>query len=190
MGQKVIEMFGFKKYDIVRTLVETTGSDENDEEVTLPAGTLAIIDHIEHLGEKQGWAFTVVIGNKITNVFDEGDGMPEKKFFEPTGLTLARIKTSGFYSNAAFEHGEKEGNEPEIDDLRELFEVAFGMLSEEQKFDFFFNDTVQDILDKGDVFNEPEDEDIGDEACDRCNNPLGTDQIGLCDSCQEDDDES
>ena len=90
MTQDLQQAFGFSKGDVVQMLVETSGQDADDNELTFPVGAVAIIDSIERLPELQGIALTLVIEGKIVNVFDEGDGLPAKKFFEPV-LTDKRL---------------------------------------------------------------------------------------------------
>jgi hypothetical protein len=83
MTQELPEAFGFKKDEVVQMLVETSGLDADDNELTFPIGAVAIIDRIKRLKGSQGIAFTLAVEGKIVNVFDEGDGLPAKKFFEP-----------------------------------------------------------------------------------------------------------
>jgi hypothetical protein len=73
MNPELQEAFGFKDGDVVQMLVETSGLDADDNEITFPVGALAIIDRIERLGDRQGMAFTLAIEGKIVNVFDEDD---------------------------------------------------------------------------------------------------------------------
>lgn len=57
-------------------LVDTCGSDENDEEQTYLAGAYGRVFDLETYRGKQGFAVHVVIGNsdnEIINVFDEND---------------------------------------------------------------------------------------------------------------------
>jgi hypothetical protein len=133
MIQELPEAFGFKKDDVVQMLVETSGLDANDNELTFPIGAVAIIDRIERLEGSQGIAFTVAIEGKIVNVFDEGDGLPAKKFFEQVlterddskrPLTLADVKDADTFTHAAFVHGEDSEGDHEIGDLQDLFRAA------------------------------------------------------------------
>lgn len=78
MTQELHEAFGFKKDDVVQMLVETSGLDADDNELTFPVGAVSIIDRIERLEGSQGIAFTLAIEGKIVNVFDEGDGLPAR----------------------------------------------------------------------------------------------------------------
>ena len=73
MNPELQEAFGFKDGDVVQMLVETSGLNADDNEITFPVGALAIIDRIERLGDRQGMAFTLAIEGKIVNVFDEDD---------------------------------------------------------------------------------------------------------------------
>jgi hypothetical protein len=82
MNPELQEAFGFKASEVVQMLVETSGQDADDNELTFPVGALAIIDRIERLNDSKGIAFTLAIEGKIVNVFDEGDGLPDKAFFE------------------------------------------------------------------------------------------------------------
>ncbi len=73
MNPELQEAFGFKDGDVVQMLVETSGLNADDNEITFPVGALAITDRIERLGDRQGMAFTLAIEGKIVNVFDEDD---------------------------------------------------------------------------------------------------------------------
>ena len=61
MNTELQEAFGFKAGDVVQMLVETSGLDADDSELTVPVGALAFIDRIERLGDRQGIAFTLAI---------------------------------------------------------------------------------------------------------------------------------
>ena len=80
MNTELQEAFGFKAGDVVQILVETSGLDADDNELTFPVGALALIDRIERLRDRQGIAFTLATEGKTVNVFDEGDGLPTKAF--------------------------------------------------------------------------------------------------------------
>jgi hypothetical protein len=56
MNTELQEAFGFNTGEVVQMLVETSGLDADDNELTFPAGALAIIDRIERLGDRQGIA--------------------------------------------------------------------------------------------------------------------------------------
>ena len=136
-------------------LVETSGLDADDNELTFPVGAVAIIDRIERLEGSQGIALTLVIEGKIVNVFDERDGLPAKKFFEPVlaerddtkrPFTLADVKDADTYTHAAFVHGEDSEGDHEIGDLQDLFRAAWGLMTEEQKVDFLFTDQAKAVL--------------------------------------------
>ena len=155
MTQALHEAFGFKKDDVVQMLVETSGLDADDNELTFPVGAVAIIDRIERLEGSQGIAFTVAIEGKIVNVFDEGDGLPARKFFEPVlterddskrPFTLADVKDADTFTHAAFVHGEESEGDHEVGDLQDLFRAAWGLMTEEQKDDFLFTDQAKAVL--------------------------------------------
>ncbi|WP_262030744.1 hypothetical protein [Microvirga sp. Mcv34] len=155
MTQELPEAFGFKKDDVVQMLVETSGLDADDNELTFPVGAVAIIDRIERLEGSQGIALTVAIEGKIVNVFDEGDGLPARRFFEPVltkrddskrPLTLADVKDADTFTHAAFVHGEDSEGDHEIGDLQDLFRAAWGLMTEEQKVDFLFTDQAKAVL--------------------------------------------
>jgi hypothetical protein len=55
MNPELQEAFGFKDGDVVQMLVETSGLDADDNEITFPVGALAIIDRIERLGIAKEW---------------------------------------------------------------------------------------------------------------------------------------
>ena len=82
MPPEMKDAFGFSTGDVVQMLVETIGQDADDNELTLPVGALAIIDRINCLADTQGIAFILAIEGKIVNVFDEGDGLPARAFYE------------------------------------------------------------------------------------------------------------
>ncbi|WP_262267114.1 MULTISPECIES: hypothetical protein [Microvirga] len=155
MTQELPEAFGFKKDDVVQMLVETSGLDPDDNELTFPIGAVAIIDRIERLEGSQGIAFTVAIEGKIVNVFDEGDGLPARKCFEPVlterddskrPFTLADVKDADTFTHAAFVHGEDSEGDHEVGDLQDLFRAAWGLMTEEQKVDFLFTDQAKAVL--------------------------------------------
>jgi len=156
------EAFGFKNGQFVRMLVETTGSDEHDEEKTFPVGTTGVIDTIENFGGKQGIAFTVAIGGAITNVFDEGDGVPFSAVFAPLGLERGRALDVETYIAAATTHGENDDPDHEVGDLQDLLRAAFSVMTESQIQDVFFRHEVQNVLVSGSVLPDPDDADEGD----------------------------
>jgi hypothetical protein len=127
-------------------LVETSGQDANDNELTLPIGAVAIIDHNERLPESQGIALALVVEGKIVNVFDEGDGLPSKKFFEPVRTNIDEDKRALTITHAAFVHGEDSEGDHEVSDLQDLFRAAWGLMTEEQKIDFPFTDEAKAVL--------------------------------------------
>jgi hypothetical protein len=152
MTQDLHEAFGFKKDDVVQMLVETSGLDAEDNELTFPVGAVAIIERLEG---SQGIALTLAIEGKIVNVFDEGDGLPSKKFFEPVltekddtkrPFTLADVKDADTFTHAAFVHGEDSEGDHEVSDLQDLFRAAWGLMTEEQKIDFLFTDQAKAVL--------------------------------------------
>jgi hypothetical protein len=152
MTQELPDAFGFKKDDVVQMLVETSGLDADDNELTFPIGALAVIERLEG---SQGIAFTLAVEGKIVNVFDEGDGLPAKKFFEPVlterddikrPFTLADVKDADTYTHAAFVHGENSEGGHEIGDLQDLFRAAWDLMTEEQKIDFLFTDQAKAVL--------------------------------------------
>ncbi len=55
------------------------------------------------------------------------------------------------FTSAAFQHGEKKGNDNEIDDLRMLFNTAFDLLSLPQRTKFLADIGVQRCLKNGGV---------------------------------------
>jgi hypothetical protein len=155
MTQELPEAFRFKKDEVVQMLVETSGLDADDNELTFPIGAVAIIDRIERLEGSQGIAFTLAVEGKIVNVFDEGDGLPAKKFFEPVlteradtkrPFTLADVKDADTYTHAAFVHGEDSEGDHEVGDLQDLFRAAWELMTEEQKIDFLFTDQAKAVL--------------------------------------------
>jgi hypothetical protein len=155
MTQELPEAFGFKKDEVVQMLVETSGLDADDNELTFPIGAVAIVDRIERLEGSQGIALTLAIEGKIVNVFDEGDGLPAKKFFEPVlteradtkrPFTLADVKDADTYTHAAFVHGEDSEGDHEVGDLQDLFRAAWELMTEEQKIDFLFTDQAKAVL--------------------------------------------
>ena len=155
MTQELPEAFGFKKDDVVQMLVETSGLDADDNELTFPVGAVAIIDRIERLEGSQGIAFTLAVEGKIVNVFDEGNGIPAKKFFEPVlterddtkhPLTLADVKDADTYTHAPFAHGEESEGDHEVGDLQDLFRATWGLMTEEQRIDFLFTDQAKAVL--------------------------------------------
>ncbi|WP_262273615.1 hypothetical protein [Microvirga yunnanensis] len=155
MTQELHEAFGFKKDDVVQMLVGTSGLDADDNELTFPVDAVAIIDRIDRLVGSQGIAFTLAIEAKIVNAFDEGDGLPAKKFFEPVlterddtkrSLTLADVKDADTFTHAAFVHGEDSEGDHEIGDLQDLFRAAWGLMTEEQRIDFPFTDQAKAVL--------------------------------------------
>jgi hypothetical protein len=163
MTHELPEAFGFKKDDVVQMLVETSGLDAEDNELTFPIGAVAIIDRIERLEEAQNIAFTLAIEGKIVNVFDEGDGLPAKKFFEPIltekddtqrSFTLADVKDADTYTHAAFVHGEHSEGDHEVGDLQDLFRAAWGLMTEEQKVDFLFTDQAKAVLSAASILTD------------------------------------
>ncbi|QRM35110.1 hypothetical protein [Microvirga sp. VF16] len=155
MTQELPDAFGFKKDDVIQMLVETSGLDADDNELTFPIGAVAIIDRIERLEGSQGIALTLAIEGKIVNVFDEGDGLPAKKFFEPVlterddtkrPLTLTDVKDADTYTHAAFVNGEDSEGDHEVGDLQDLFRAAWEIMTEEQKIDFLFTDQAKAVL--------------------------------------------
>jgi hypothetical protein len=155
MNTELQEAFGFNTGEVVQMLVETSGLDADDNELTFPAGALAIIDRIEHLGDRQGIAFTLAIEGKIVNVFDEGDGLPAKAFFEQVmtakdntdrPFTLADVRDVDTYTHAAFVHGEESEGDHEVGDLQDLLRAAWALMTEDQKIEFLFTDEAKAVL--------------------------------------------
>jgi len=110
-----------------------------------PVGAVANIDCIEHRGGSRGIELTLAIEGKIFNVFDEGDRLPAKKFFEPVRtekddnkrpFTIADVKNSDTFTHAAFVHSENSEGNHEVGDLQDLFRAAWGLVAEDQKIDF------------------------------------------------------
>ena len=162
MTQELPEAFGFKK-DVVQMLVEASGLDADDNELTFPIGAVAIIDRIERLDSPQGIALTLAIKGKIINVFDEGDGLPAKKFFGPVlterddtkrPFTLADVKDADTYTHAAFVHGEDSEGDHEVGDLQDLFRATWGLMTEEQRIDFLFTDQAKSVLSAAHIFTD------------------------------------
>jgi hypothetical protein len=151
MHPQLEEAFGFTQGQLVRMLVETTGADEHDEERTFPAGAIGIIDSIQDFGGEQGIAFTIGIEGQITNVFDQGDGMPETVFFEPLGLEAHKIFDVETYIEAAAQHGEDSDPDHEVGDLQNLLRAAFAKLSHEQVLELFFQEETQNVLISGNM---------------------------------------
>jgi hypothetical protein len=117
MNPELQEAFGFKAGDVVQMLVETSGLDADDNELTFPVGALAFIYRIERLRDRQEIAFTLTIEGKIVNVFDKGDGLPTKAFFEQVmtskddtdrPLTLSDVRERDTYTHAAFVRGKSQ----------------------------------------------------------------------------------
>jgi hypothetical protein len=157
------EAFGFKNGDVVQMLVETSGQDANDNELTLPISAVAIIDHTERLPESQGIALTLVVEGRIVNVFDEGDGLPSKTFFEPVltnidedkrAFTITDVMDANTYTHAAFVHGEDSEGDHEVGDLQDLFRAAWSLMTEEQKVDFLFTDQAKTVLSAASILND------------------------------------
>ena len=155
MNTELQEAFGFNAGDVVQMHVETSGLDADDNEITFPVSALAIIDRIERLGDRQGIAFTLAIEGKIVNVFDEGDGLPGKAFFEQVmtakdntdrPFTLADVRDVDTYTHAAFVHGEESEGDHEIGDLQDLLRAAWGLMTEEQRIEFLFTDEAKAVL--------------------------------------------
>ncbi|MPR09850.1 hypothetical protein [Microvirga tunisiensis] len=159
MHHQLEEAFGFRPNQVVQMLVPATGSNDEDNEITLDPGTLAIIASIADLGGTQGIAFTVAIGGKITNVFDQGDGMPDRKFFEPVTaqepegtkfLVLSDLEDPELYIKAARQHAEDSGEpDHEVGNLQDLFRAAMRMMTDEQKIELLFQEEVQAVLGSG-----------------------------------------
>ncbi|EIM26196.1 hypothetical protein [Microvirga lotononidis] len=163
MTQELHEALGFKKDNVVQMLVETSGLDPDDNELTFPVGAVAIIDRIERLEGSQGIALTLAIEGKIVNVFDEGDGLPARKFFEPVlterddtkrPLTLTDVKGADTYTHAAFVHGEDSEGDHEVGDLQDLFRAAWDLMTEEQKVGFLFTDQAKAVLPAAHILTE------------------------------------
>ena len=155
MNTQLQEAFGFSHGDVVQMLVETSGLDADDNELTFPVGAVAIIDRIERLVDPQRIAFTLAIEGKIVNVFDEGDGLPSKAFFEQVitakddterSFTLSDVKDVDTYTHAAFVHGEDSEGDHEVGDLQDLLRAAWGLMTEEQRVDFLFTDEAKAVL--------------------------------------------
>jgi hypothetical protein len=155
MNPELQEAFGFKTDDVVQMLVETSGLDADDNELTFPVGALAIIDRIERLGDRQGIAITLAIEGKIVNVFDEGDGLPGKVFFEQVmtakdnaerPFTLSDVRDVDTYTHAAFVHGEESEGDHEVGDLQDLLRAAWDLMTEEQRINFLFTDEAKAVL--------------------------------------------
>jgi hypothetical protein len=159
MTQELHEAFGFRRGDVVQMLVETSGLDE----LTSPVGSVAIIDRIERLEGSQRIAFTLVIEGEIVNVFDEGDGLRAKTFFEPSltdkddtkrPITLADVKDADTYTHAAFVHSEDAEGDHEVGDLQDLFRAAWGLMTEEQKVDFLFTGQAKAVLSAANILTD------------------------------------
>jgi hypothetical protein len=123
--------------------------------LTFPVGASAIIDRIERLNDSQGIAFTLAIEGKIVNVFDEGDGLPDKAFFEQVittnddterPFTLSDARDVDTYIHAAFVHGEESEGDHEVGDLQDLLRAAWALMTEEQRIDFLFTDEAKATL--------------------------------------------
>jgi hypothetical protein len=160
---ELMEAFGFKVGEAFQMLVETSGLDAEDNELTFPVGALAIIDRIERLKDAQGIAFTLAIEGKIVNVFDEGDGLPAKAFFERVmtakddaerPFTLSDARDVDTYTHAAFVHGEDSEGDHEVGDLQDLFRAAWSLMTEEQKVDFLFTDHAKAVLSAASILND------------------------------------
>ncbi len=163
MNTELQDAFGFKDGDVVQMLVETSGLDADDNELTFPVGALAIIDRIERLGNPQGIAFTLAIEGKIVNVFDEGDGLPGKAFFEHVmtakddtsrPFTLSDVKDVDTYTHAAFVHGEESEGDHEVGDLQDLLRAAWALMTDEQRIDFLFTDEAKAVLTAAGTLND------------------------------------
>jgi hypothetical protein len=163
MNSELQEAFGFKAGDVVQMLVETSGLDADDNELTFPVGALAIIDRIERLGDTQRIAFTLAIEGKIVNVFDEGDGLPAKAFFEQVmtakddtnrPFTLSDVGNVDTYTHAAFVHGEESEGDHEVGDLQDLLRAAWALMTEEQRVEFLFTDEAKAILSAANILKD------------------------------------
>lgn len=67
---------GFAAGERVVMVIETKGATADDEEISYPAGTQAIIDALANFGEFQGNGVHVVVGRgprAICNSFDDRD---------------------------------------------------------------------------------------------------------------------
>ena len=53
------------------------------------------------------------------------------------------FNTAQAFTDAAFEHGERTGNDDEISDLQSYFQVAFGLLTQRQREAFLQDETVR-----------------------------------------------
>ncbi|MBD2750673.1 hypothetical protein IC232_28920 [Microvirga sp. BT688] len=155
MNAELQEAFGFKAGDVVQVLVETSGLDVDNDELTFPVGALVFIDRIKRLGDRQGVAFTIAIEGKIVNVFDDGDGLPTKTSFEQITtakdhterpFTLSDVRDVDTYTHAAFVHREESKGDHEVGDLQDLLREAWGLMTDEQKIDFIFIDEAKAIL--------------------------------------------
>jgi hypothetical protein len=57
----------------VRVLVDCIGDDDDNQQATVPAGSIVTVHSVTTLGDPQGFAVTVYAANGVSNVFDEGD---------------------------------------------------------------------------------------------------------------------
>ena len=163
MPPEMKDAFGFSTGDVVQMLVETIGQDADDNELTLPVGALAIIDRINCLADTQGIAFTVAIEGKIVNVFDEGDGLPARAFYERVmtakdgagrPLTLSDVRNVDTYTHAAFVYGEDSEGDHEIGDLQDLLRAAWSLMTEEQRIDFLFTDEAKAVVSAASILKD------------------------------------
>ena len=88
-------------------------------------------------------------------MFDEGDGLPAKAFFEQVTtardeadrpFTLSDVRDVDTYTHAAFVHGEESEGDYEVGDLQDLLRAAWGLMTDEQKIDFLFTDEAKAVL--------------------------------------------
>jgi hypothetical protein len=117
--------FPVKEGMYIRVMIETMGADHDDQEHTLPAGSLAKIDRIEWFTNDQKLAITVVIPvdpvefdeRMIVNLFDEADPEDSRFPFQKVGepfefVRLAKVgdvpgTLEGWYIIAVDAEGEE-----------------------------------------------------------------------------------
>jgi hypothetical protein len=88
-------------------------------------------------------------------VFDEGDGLPAKAFFEQVmtakdntdrPFTFADVRDVDTYTHAAFVHREESEGDHEVGDLQDLLRAAWALMTEDQRIEFLFTDEAKAVL--------------------------------------------
>ena len=61
-------------------------------------------------------------------------------------LILSDVRDVDTYTHAAFVHGEESEGDHEVGDLQDLLRVAWRLMTDEQKIEFFFTDEAKAVL--------------------------------------------